>query len=239
MDFDPNADARPRRTLLYVIWALILLAVSSFALTLMQVFPVLPRRPHPQHARHALRESNTTLPSRGGGTVLAHYTCVTRSLVHSLVLLLAIAMQVAVPLSAGAQKVPRTPLPSEHGMLQPRLPLALRHSGLVLDMEEANSLQMGEVSARNVPRECTPRYMAGPALGVPLGLGAFMGGVVMVTVGNFHLWEPEPKSRGDRGLIAGGSILMAAGLASFIYSSVKISNNRHTRRRVCGSRRSE
>jgi hypothetical protein len=77
--------------------------------------------------------------------------------------------------------------------------------------------------------------MAGPAVGVPLGLGTFMGGVVMVTVGNFDLFEPDPKTRRDRALIAGGSILMAAGLATFIYSAVRLSQNRQARRRICGA----
>lgn len=77
--------------------------------------------------------------------------------------------------------------------------------------------------------------MAGPAVGVPLGLGTFMGGVVMVTVGNFDLFEPDPKTRRDRALIAGGSILMAAGLATFIYSAVRLSQNRQVRQRICGA----
>jgi hypothetical protein len=62
-----------------------------------------------------------------------------------------------------------------------------------------------------------------------------MGGVVMLTVGNYDLSQsPDPTTRSDRALIAGGSIMMAAGLASFIYSSVKLRNNRHARRRNCG-----
>ena len=57
----------------------------------------------------------------------------------------------------------------------------------------------------------------------------------MVTVGNFDLFEPDPKTRRDRALIAGGSILMAAGLATFIYSAVRLSQNRQARQRVCGA----
>jgi hypothetical protein len=116
----------------------------------------------------------------------------------------------------------------------------LRYSDdLVLDTDGTQSIQRAEIPAPPVPRECKRRYMVGLGIGNPLGLGTFMGGVVMVTIGNYDLSESvDPKTRSDRAFIAGGSIMIAAGLATFIYSSVKLSQNRHERLRVCGSEQS-
>ncbi len=93
--------------------------------------------------------------------------------------------------------------------------------------------QLGaDVLATPTPRECKPRYMAGPATGMALGAGAITGGALMVTAGNLQLFD-SPKTRSQRGLIAGGSVLMAAGVATLIYSSVRLAKNRYARQSVC------
>jgi len=97
-----------------------------------------------------------------------------------------------------------------------------------------------EAPAPSVPRECTGRYMAGPAVGIPLGLSVAAFGSVLVAAASADLFESSrPNDPAERGAIAGGSIMIGAGLASFIYSSVKLSKNRRTRKRVCGSSRKE
>jgi hypothetical protein len=79
--------------------------------------------------------------------------------------------------------------------------------------------------------------MAGPAVGVPLGLGVVAFGSVLISAATVDFFEPRPNSRSERGAIAGGSIMIGAGLATFIYSSVKLSKNRRVRKRICGSAR--
>ena len=89
-----------------------------------------------------------------------------------------------------------------------------------------------DLLATPTPRECKPRYMAGPGTGMALGAGAITGGALMVTAGNLQLFD-SPKTRRERGLIAGGSVLMAAGVAALIYSSVRLAKNRYARQSVC------
>jgi hypothetical protein len=132
---------------------------------------------------------------------------VDRAHLTAIIGLLVIVLQSSFPQSARAEEPPQPPLATLGGPVQPRFSLRLRHSdALVLGTEGMHAVQRAEISAPPIPRECKPSYMAGPAVGVPLGLGAFMGGVVTVTVGNFDLFEPDPKTRRDRALIAGGSI---------------------------------
>ncbi len=90
-----------------------------------------------------------------------------------------------------------------------------------------------------VPRECTPRYMAGPGVGIPLGLGTAVTGAVFVGYGtaDFELFGQRISwARNPPASIAGGSVMIAAGLTAFLYSSVKLSKNRRQRERVCGRR---
>jgi hypothetical protein len=97
------------------------------------------------------------------------------------------------------------------------------------------SVELLEAPTPSVPRECTGRFMAGPAVGIPLGLGVAAFGSVLVSAAAVDLFGSRPSSRSERGAIAGGSIMIGTGLAAFIYSSVKLSKNRRARKRICGS----
>jgi len=101
--------------------------------------------------------------------------------------------------------------------------------------EASQSIELREKPPPSVPRECTGRFMAGPAVGIPLGLGVAAFGSVLISAATVDLFEPRPSSRSERGAIAGGSIMIGTGLAAFIYSSVKLSKNRRVRKRICGS----
>ena len=160
-----------------------------------------------------------------------------RTRLSALIGLLVIALQSSFPQLARAEEPPQPHLANIGGSVQPRFALALRYSDdLVLGTEGTHAVQRVEISAPPIPRECKPKYMVGPGLGVPLGVGTVMGGAVMVAVGNLDVLNTgDAKTRRDRALIAGGSIMIGAGLAAFIYSSVKLSQNRHARRRVCDS----
>jgi len=125
------------------------------------------------------------------------------------------------------------------GLAQPRFALVADHSDdPVLGIVGSGAVEFVETPAPPLPRECKPRYMAGPAVGLVVGPGAIVGGMFMIAAGSFQLdlfgVEDERTTR-DRGLIAGGSLFLAAGLATFIYSSAKLSKNRHERRRICDS----
>jgi hypothetical protein len=82
--------------------------------------------------------------------------------------------------------------------------------------------------------------MAGPAVGIPLGLASVAVGAIFLTA--FNLSEdlvedidvPSERDRRDRAFIAGGTLMIAAGAATFLYSSIKLHENRKTRRRLCG-----
>lgn len=87
-----------------------------------------------------------------------------------------------------------------------------------------------EVSPPPVPRECKPRYMAGPGTGLVLGLGSIGLGGPLIWAGTYY---GEPRSAGEKGLIAGGSLMIAAGLAAVVYSGIKLKRNQETRNRVC------
>lgn len=141
-----------------------------------------------------------------------------------LIALLVVALQSSFPRLAHAD-----------GALKPRIALVADHTDdPMLGVRGTHAVQPSEMPAPLVPRECKPRYMVGPGLGVPLGVGAVMGGAVMVAVGNFQVLGPVPKTRRDRAFIAGGSLMIGAGIATFIYSTIKLQENRHARRRVCG-----
>ena len=83
-------------------------------------------------------------------------------------------------------------------------------------------------------RECSARYMAGPGAGMPLGLGTAGLGSAFV----FRASTPGSSSSSDRfsSRAAGiaGSVMIPAGVATFIYSAIKAKRNRRERQRVCG-----
>ena len=115
-------------------------------------------------------------------------------------------------------------------LLQPRLLLTLRYSDdLVFGTEGKLAIQRVEISAPRVPRECKPRYMAGPAVGLVLGVYAVAFGTVVKRDGFAYPKQRDPMHTGW------GAALIAAGLGTFVYSSVRLAKNRHARRRVCGT----
>jgi hypothetical protein len=119
------------------------------------------------------------------------------------------------------------------GGSQPRLALVADYSDdSVLGVVGSGTVQYVETPAPPVQRECTPRYMAGPAVGLVVGPGAMVGGLFMTAAGSYRSGLGERTAR-DRGLMAGGALVMAAGLGTFLYSIGKLAKNRHERRRIC------
>lgn len=85
-------------------------------------------------------------------------------------------------------------------------------------------------------RECTPRYMAGPAVGIPLGLGTAGLGSALVFVASVPYTDtslPDSRAAG-----IAGAVILPVGVAAFIYSSVKLAKNRQARLRECKRRES-
>ncbi|MGB8331633.1 MAG: hypothetical protein WCE62_16010 [Polyangiales bacterium] len=120
------------------------------------------------------------------------------------------------------------------GLPESCLALVTDHSDdPVLGVVGSGTVQYVETHAPPVPRKCTPRYMAGPAVGAVVGPGAIVAGMFMVGAGSVDPFDTHQKTRRDRGLIAGGSITMAAGLGTFLYSIGKLVKNRRERQRVC------
>lgn len=107
----------------------------------------------------------------------------------------------------------------------------------VLGIAGTGTVQYAETPAPPVPRECTGRYMAGPAVGLVAGPSAMVGGVFLIGdgVGLNDSDGVDLKTRRDRGMQAAGGIMMVAGLGAFLYSIGKLVINRHERRRVCNS----
>lgn len=129
--------------------------------------------------------------------------------VHSTVLLsiLSVAMGLALPILARADESAK---------------LEIKYS----DIE-------GEYPAPSPQRECRPRYMAGPGVGIPLGLGTASVGAAFVFLASTPNSSSFPDSSSARAVGIAGAVMIPVGLATFIYSSVKLARNRHTRQRVC------
>ena len=86
------------------------------------------------------------------------------------------------------------------------------------------------------PRECTGRFVAGPSVGIPVGLGTAAIGAVLIwaaTNPTGDLLFGESADNNSAGGIAGGSILVGAGLAAFVYSAIKLHKNLEVRRDLC------
>ena len=86
------------------------------------------------------------------------------------------------------------------------------------------------------PRECTGRFVAGPSVGIPVGLGTAAVGAVLIYAATNPLDDAfGGDSAGNNwpGGVAGGSILVAAGLAAFLYSAIKLHKNLDVRRDLC------
>ncbi len=149
----------------------------------------------------------------------------------ALIGLLALAPQSSFLQPVRAEEPPKLRVVTTGRSLQPRLALTLSYSDdLVLGTDNTHSIQRAEILAPPVPRECKPSYMVGPGLGIPLGLSTATVGSVLAWAGSVDFWGPTPN---NQGAIAGGTLLIGAGLATFIYSSVKLSKNRHSRERLC------
>ena len=81
-----------------------------------------------------------------------------------------------------------------------------------------------------VRRECKPRYMAGPGVGLTLGMASIGFGGVMI---GFATDDDPFGISAEKGSIAGGSLMIAAGLAAIVYSGIKATLNGEKRARVC------
>ncbi len=76
-------------------------------------------------------------------------------------------------------------------------------------------------------REYDSIRLWGPALGVPVSYFTVGGGLSMIVAANldFCFYSPcadEPRTPSDRALLASGSIFIAAGVAGFVASIVRI-----------------
>lgn len=102
--------------------------------------------------------------------------------------------------------------------------------------EATTSLQQAGTDASSERRECKARYMAGPAVGIGLGVSSMVLGSIMVSAGTNY--SPFASSEGSNvpGLIGGGSALLAAGAGALVFSAIKTKRNVKARARVCGSR---
>jgi hypothetical protein len=92
-------------------------------------------------------------------------------------------------------------------------------------------------SMEELQREYDSIRLWGPALGVPTSYFAAGGGMAMIVSANLDLcfYPPcveEPHTRSERALIASGSIVIAAGVAGFIASIVRIAQKRERKRRL-------
>ena len=86
----------------------------------------------------------------------------------------------------------------------------------------------------NTARECKPRYMVGPGMGVVVAPGVVLGGSVAVTVGTWDFSGSYSRTALDRGIIALGAIGIAGGVALLIGSAHNIGKKRARRNEVCG-----
>ncbi|MEM8605854.1 MAG: hypothetical protein AAGF92_02015 [Myxococcota bacterium] len=80
------------------------------------------------------------------------------------------------------------------------------------------------------PRECKPRYMVGPGLGIPLGAGSLIGGAIFTAIGVGTFGSTEPK------VIGIGAAMLTVGLGTLAFSMVKLRRNRERRLELCGRR---
>ncbi len=83
------------------------------------------------------------------------------------------------------------------------------------------------------PRECTGRFVAGPSVGIPVGLGTAAFGAFLIFAATNPLGDVFGGNTNSPGGIAGGSILVGAGLAVFVYSAIKLHKNLEVRRDLC------
>jgi len=122
-------------------------------------------------------------------------------------------------------------------------PAASPSFSLDLDDSALRYLPSGETDeslapSASTPRECKPRYMAGPAVGMVAGPGAIVLGWFMIGAGyptSRLLFTSSERTGGEKALTAGGAILFAAGTGALLYSIGKLVKNRRERKRVCGS----
>ena len=103
----------------------------------------------------------------------------------------------------------------------------------VLGIRGSGARSLVAAPPQPTPRECRPRYLAAPAIGVALGPLTMGGGAAMVTAGALG---DRPASSRDRQMIGWGVGLLAVGTAVWIYSAFKLADNRQNRQRQCGPR---
>lgn len=85
-----------------------------------------------------------------------------------------------------------------------------------------------------IPRECKARFVAGPSVGIPLGLGTATLGGMFIYVGSARAYGAVGVDDRSPGAIAGGTIMLSAGLAAVVYSSIKLRRNLDARFERCG-----
>lgn len=76
-----------------------------------------------------------------------------------------------------------------------------------------------------------------PALGMPVSYFAASGGMVMIAAANFDLCLSstcidEPRTRSEKAWIAAGGIVIAAGIAGFVASIVRIRQKQQRKHRL-------
>lgn len=84
-----------------------------------------------------------------------------------------------------------------------------------------------------IPRECTGRFVAGPSVGIVLGLGTATVGAIGLGGAAYGAYHSDVENNSP-GFIAGFATTFGVGLAAFIYSSIKLHKNLDVRFERCG-----
>lgn len=121
------------------------------------------------------------------------------------------------------------------GVASPGSAQVAAQANLSLDYHVLAQIEEAAAVESPTPRECKPRFMAGPGFGIAASPLAVVGGTFMIIGGTLDgLFTDDSNRVSSAGLVAGGSVLVAAGLGTLIFSSVRLSRNLKARRSVCG-----